>query len=421
MTRFNYLVVGGGMTADSATQGIRSLDGNGTIGMITGEPVPPYDRPPLSKGLWKGKPLRSIWRDTEARGVKVITHRLVVALDPERRQVTDNEGTIYRYESLLLATGGTPKRHPADDTLPIYYRTLDDYRTLRSLADQKQNFVVIGGGFIGSEIAAALTINGKSVTMAFRESGIGGLVLPPEVAGLLNRRFAEKGVRVFPRRGVTKIVPMGNGVEVYLEDGTQLAADAVVAGLGITPNTALATQAGLSVDNGIAVDECLRTSQANIYAAGDVASVPCPALNARVRFEHEDNANAMGKLAGRNMAGANEPYRHLPHFYSDLFDMSYEAIGETRPSHRTVTCWVKPEEKGAIFYLDRDHVRGVLFWNATGQLDAAGELIMSPQSYGDDDLAAWAGERLAGASHGAVMNPHINMGIPEKKGGSHGR
>ena len=128
MTRFKYFIVGGGMAADSATKGIRSLDETGSIGLLAQEKDPPYDRPPLSKGLWKGKPLAGIWRDTAARGVIMFTGRRAVSLDPSQREIVDDQGAAYGYENLLLATGGAPKRHAADGEAPIYYRTLDDYR-----------------------------------------------------------------------------------------------------------------------------------------------------------------------------------------------------------------------------------------------------------------------------------------------------
>jgi 3-phenylpropionate/trans-cinnamate dioxygenase ferredoxin reductase subunit len=395
MTRFKYLIVGGGMTADSAAKGILSVDAGSEIGLITEEADPPYDRPPLSKGLWKGKPLGSIWRNTEARGVKVIRGRKAISLDPGKRRVVDDHGDTYGYDRLLLATGGSPKRHPSDGSIPIYYRTLDDYRRLRTLADANHRFVVAGGGFIGSEVAAALAMNGNSVVMAFPEPGLCGFMLPPELTGLLHQRFKEKGVRILHGQRIAAMAPAAMGVEVTLENGSTLAGDAVVAGLGIRPNTELAAQAGLSVDNGIVVDEYLRTRHADIFAAGDVASFPCPALTKRVRLEHEDNANAMGTLAGRNMAGPGEPYRYLPYFYSDLFDIGYEAIGETLSAHHMVIEWLEPHEKGAVFYLGDDRVRGVLLWNLFGKLDAARELMASPGPHRPDALKGWTREKLA--------------------------
>ena len=382
------------MTADSAAKGIRSVDQEGSIGMIADEPVPPYNRPPLSKGLWKGKPLAGIWRKTDGLGVDMINGRKAVSLDPVKHEVVDDQGTVYGYEKLLLATGGTPRRHPASGADPIYFRTLDDYRKLRALADEKQNFIVVGGGFIGSEIAAALALNGKQVVMTFLESGICGAILPPELCELVSQDYESKGVNVIKNSSVTEMKAVAGGVQVCLKDGRVLSADAVVAGLGIIPNTDLAARAGLTVGNGIVVDSRLQTSHADIFAAGDVACFPCVALNKQVRLEHEDNANAMGKLAGRNMAGVGEEYSYLPYFYSDLFKNGYEAIGETMATHRMEMEWVDPGKTGVVFYLNENQVRGVLLWNIFGKVDAARELIMSPSPCRNGDLKEWVKARL---------------------------
>src|SRR5262249_23630480 len=158
----------------------------------------------------------------------------------------------------------------------------------------------------------------------------------------------------------------GDGCAV---DAVDTAVDVVVAGIGIAPNVGLAQAAGLSVRDGILVDGMLRTSAADIFAAGDVANFPCPALERRLRFEHEDNAEAMGRIAGHNMAGHSEAYRHLPFFYSDLFDLGYEAVGQIDSSMETVEDWVDKFQKGVIYYLRDGHVRGVLLWNIWGQVE----------------------------------------------------
>jgi NADPH-dependent 2,4-dienoyl-CoA reductase/sulfur reductase-like enzyme len=162
--------------------------------------------------------------------------------------------------------------------------------------------------------------------------------------------------------------------------------DGVVAGIGLQPNIELAKAAGLQVNNGIIVDEFLRTSHPDIYAAGDVAAFYNPLLSKRIRVEHEDNANTMGRLAGRNMAGAREPYDHLPSFYSDLFDLSYEAVGELDPRLEVVTGWTEKTGSGAIYYLRESRVRGVLLWNIWGAVNAARELIAEPGPFKPEDL-----------------------------------
>jgi NADPH-dependent 2,4-dienoyl-CoA reductase/sulfur reductase-like enzyme len=378
MRHYTYLIVGTGMTADAAVKGIRELDGNGTIGLIGEEPHLPYARPPLSKKLWLGKPLESIWRGTESLGVTLHNGRRVIELDTADRKVRDDQGEVFGYDRLLLATGGAPRRLPFGDSDIIYFRTLDDYRRLRLLADAGGRFVVIGGGFIGSEIASALAQNGREVTMLFPEAGIGSRVFPPDLAAFLTGYYHEKGVDVRTGESVAGIRRDGQRLVVVTGSGQNFTADGVVAGLGIVLNTELATQAGLPLDNGITVDEFLRAGAPDIFAAGDVASFYNPHLGKRVRVEHEDNALVMGRQAGRNMAGAVEPYHHLPFFYSDLFDLGYEAVGELDSRLETVEDWQEPYRKGVVYYLGDGRVRGVLLWNVWEQVEAARAFIAEP-------------------------------------------
>ncbi len=162
--------------------------------------------------------------------------------------------------------------------------------------------------------------------------------------------------------------------------------DAVVAGIGIEPNIELAESIGLTTDNGVVVDEFLRTSNPDIYAAGDVAAFYNPALGKRMRVEHEDNANSMGRLAGRNMAGMIEPYDHLPFFYSDMFELGYEAVGEVDSRLETFADWKRPNEEGVVYYLKDGRVRGVLLWNVWEQVEAARKLIAAPGPFNPENL-----------------------------------
>lgn len=375
MNRSKYLIVGGGMTADSAVRGIRKIDQQGTIAMICDERDPPYNRPPLSKSLWKNKPFESIWRKTGDLAVDVHLGRRVVTLDAAKKTVTDDAGNVYSYEKLLLATGGSVRRLPGDDAGVIYFRTADDYRKLRELSERGSDFVVIGGGFIGSEIAAALAMNGKRVTMIFPSNGIGSRVYPQPLVAFLNSYYRDKGVTLLDSETIKSVRTVGAKTVVTTGSGRDIYADGVVAGLGIQPNTGLAEQAGLKVENGIVVDDSLRTSDPDIYAAGDVANFHSVVLDKRMRVEHEDNANVMGEMAGRNMAGQSEVYRHQPYFYSDLFDLGYEAVGELDSGLDIVEDWKETFRKGVIYYLRDGRVRGVLLWNTWGQVTAATQLI----------------------------------------------
>jgi NADPH-dependent 2,4-dienoyl-CoA reductase/sulfur reductase-like enzyme len=375
MKHHKYLIIGGGMAADSAVHGIRKIDQNGAIAMICEERHPPYDRPPLTKALWKGSPYESIWRNEHGLNVAMHLGKKIVALDAKKKMASDDAGNVYTYEKLLLATGGRPRRFPDLNGNILYFRTADDYRKLRELSERNLDFIVIGGGFIGSEIAAALAMTNKRVTMVFPENGLGSRVYPAPLVEFLNSYYRKNGITLHPTQTVKSVRTEGDKTIVTTGNGTELSADGVVAGLGIQPNIELPAEAGLKVDNGVIVDELLRTSDQDIYAAGDVANFYNASLDKRMRVEHEDNANTMGEIAGRNMAGELNPYLHLPFFYSDLFDLGYEAVGELDSSLDVVEDWKEPFRKGVIYYLRQGRVRGVLLWNTWGQVDAATELI----------------------------------------------
>jgi NADPH-dependent 2,4-dienoyl-CoA reductase/sulfur reductase-like enzyme len=373
MAAYRYLIVGGGMTGDAACRGIRDHDADGSIGVFTAEQHDPYARPPLSKALWSGKEEDSVFRGTADLGVEIHRGRRIVGLDLRAHTATDDAGETHAYEKVMLATGGTPRRLSSDDPEVIYFRTLDDYRRLRALAGDGVRVAVIGGGFIGSEVAAALTSNGCAVTIVFPEHGIGARLFPAELASFVNDYYREKGVTVLSDQLVENV---GSGA-VRTKDGTTIEADAVVAGLGIVPVTDLAEAAGLEVDDGILVDEYGRAaSHANVYAAGDAARFPVAALGGTRRVEHEDHANTHGRVVGANMAGASTPYDHLPFFYSDLFELGYEAVGDVDSRLDTVGEWAEPDRKGVVAYVDGDgKARGFLLWDVWGKVDSARELI----------------------------------------------
>ena len=386
MKHYKYLIIGGGLAGDAATRGIRELDAEGSIGLISAERDAPYMRPNLSKGLWKGRPIEKIWRRTEERA-ELNLGRKVTRLDPQKKSVQDDKGDEYTYDKLLLATGGSPIHLPFGDGNIIYYRSFQHYLRLRKMADEREHFVVIGGGFIGSEMAAALTIVGKKVTMIFLEDAIGGLVFPSDLSHYLNDFYREKGVEVIANDSVASVQKEGERVIVQTGSGRRIETDGVVAGIGIRPNVALAQDAGLKVENGIVVNERLETSEPGIYAVGDAVNFFHSALGKRVRVEHEDNAIFMGKLAGQNMAGGSETYTHTPMFYSDLFEFGYEAVGEMSSKMETISDWQEePFKKGVVYYLDEGRVRGVLLWNVWKQLENARALLAEPGPFKAADL-----------------------------------
>lgn len=377
MHSYDYLIVGGGMTADAAATGIREVDAGGTIGLVGSEDVPSYDRPPLSKGLWRGGSEDDIWRDTEDHVNGLHLGRRVITLDPNERMATDDQGDRYGYDRLLLATGGRPRQLPGAPDGVIHFRTVNDYRRLRDLARQGGHFVVVGGGFIGSEIAAALAAAECDVTLVFPEAGLCARIFPASLSRFVTDYYRDRGVTVREDETVTGVTSSGRGWTVELGSGATLAADGVVVGIGIVPEVDLAREAGLEVSDGIVVDEHLRTSVPDIFAAGDVASFPHRALGRHVRVEHEDAANTMGRQAGRNLAGAGEAYDHVPLFYSDLFDLGYEAVGRVDARLDVVEDWREENREGVVYYLDEGRLEGVLLWNVWGKTDAARSVLGS--------------------------------------------
>lgn len=379
MEHCKYLVVGGGLAADAAVRGIRDVDRTGRIRIVSDESDPPYDRPALSKSLWTGGRISQIWHHTDLTGAELRLNTRIVAIEPADRVAIDTNGRAHRYERLLLATGGAP-RHLADadaDPSVIYLRALADFRRAWQSASLGAEFAVIGGGFLGPEISASLAMNARRVSMIFPGECIGERLYPRPLANFLNVYFRKNGVNVRFGERVDRIHRQGEKLIVHTNCNDSKAVDVVIVGIGIEPNVELARTAGLDVRSGVVVDEMLRTSNPDIYAAGDVAEFPCFALGRWLRIEHADNAGVMGRVAGHNMAGSPEPYRHLPSFHSDLFDLGYEAVGEIDSGMEIVEDWDQKFRKGIIYYLRGGHVRGVLLWNTRGLLDAARDLISS--------------------------------------------
>jgi NADPH-dependent 2,4-dienoyl-CoA reductase/sulfur reductase-like enzyme len=370
------------LSGASAIEGIRERDRQGSILLVGAEKDLPYDRPPLSKQLWTGgKSVAEILLHDEAfyksNGVDVRLGTEVTQIDLEGHSVTDSERNTYRYRKLLLATGATPKRLsiPGGDLEGIsYFRTLPDYRQLRRDAVEGKSVLVIGGGFIGSELAASLRVNNLAVTMVFPSSWLVSRVFPESLGRYLTGQYRAKGVEVLAGDVPVSFGRDGGAYVARTRGGREIRADHVVVGIGVVPNTALAGAAGLTTGDGVPVNEFLQTSDGDVYAAGDVAFFPEANLGPR-RIEHWDNALNQGKHAGRNMAGAGEPFTYMPFFFSDLFEFGYEAVGEVNSRLETFADWQEENKTGVIYYLSDGGVRGAMMCNLFGKVDAARELI----------------------------------------------
>jgi NADPH-dependent 2,4-dienoyl-CoA reductase/sulfur reductase-like enzyme len=250
---------------------------------------------------------------------------------------------------------------------------------------------IIGGGFIGSEIAASLTSIGEKVLMIFPEDGIGARIFPKELSRFVTGYYQDKGVEVRTGLEISSIEKKGDRFMMGTNAGSALQVDRLIAGIGLLPNTDLAESAGVTMagaegGKGIRVDDHLRTNLPDIFAAGDVASFRTSALRREMRVEHEDNANTMGRIAGLNMAGVETVYDYLPYFYSDLFDLGYEAIGELDPGMDVIQDWKELYRKGVLYYMKDQRVVGVLLWNTWDQINPARGLIASGQVFQNEDL-----------------------------------
>lgn len=414
---YRYVIVGGGMAADAAVKSVRRADPPGSLLLVSAEADAPYRRPPLSKGLWNGDDLAKIGLGTGERGADLVLGDPVVALNVDTRELQLTSGRSVRYQRLLLATGASPRTlpplPPGGPVLP--YRSLSDFREAEARSGPGRRALVVGGGFIGSEVAAGLSRVGTEVHMAFQEEAISSLRFPAEIAEIVTADYRQRRVRVHSSTSVTAAEIEQESAVIALSDGTEERFDLVVVGVGATPNTELASQAGLFVDDGIVVDEHLRARRdlpegssrvvdpdLGVYAAGDVASFPWPRPFSRGRIEHEDNAVSMGAHAGREMVYSalsgrleaeeepnrleREAYTHFPFFYSDLFDNGYEAVGQLDSRLDTLVVWHKPGEEAVVYYLDGQVLKGILLWNTWGQVDHARDMILAADPVVRDEL-----------------------------------
>ena len=389
----DYLIVGAGLAGAAAIEGIRERDRDGSITMIGAENHLPYHRPPLSKKLWFGKTeVKDLFVHDQAfydqNGVSFFRGRRVVSLDATCA-ARDSRGQSYRFKKLLLATGGAPQALPIPGGKTggvCYFRFLDDYQRIRRQAEEGRSAVIIGGGFIGSEMAAALRINKLNVTMIYPATHLCDRVLPEDLGLAMEKNYQDRGIRILKGQTPASFERKGSAFVVRTSSGAQIESDLLIVGVGIKPAVELAEGAGLSTDNGIIVNEYLQSSHPSIYAAGDNARFPYPALGQQARVEHWDNALNQGKHAGRNMAGAHEAYTYMPYFFSDLFEFGYEAVGEVSSKMEIVADWQKQYETGVIYYLRNNKIRGVMMCNVWDKVDAARQLILR---------GAGAAERLA--------------------------
>jgi NADPH-dependent 2,4-dienoyl-CoA reductase/sulfur reductase-like enzyme len=333
-----FVVVGGGLAAGTAVTELRESGFTGEIVLFGSEHHLPYERPPLSKGYLLGNDPIDVafvhepsWYDEQDVDLRLGTE--VTGLDRQTHHVRTDDGS-QAYDKLLLATGAVPRRLDIADAsgAPVaYLRTIEDSTRLKETLDASTQLAIIGGGWIGLEVASAARNAGASVVVLESLDLPLLRVLGPEVAQVFAGLHTEHGVDLRTGVQVAGMDKDGRQAVVRLGDGTDIRADLVVVAVGVAPDTRLAERGGLDIDNGILVDEQLRTSDPDIYAAGDVANASHPVLGRRIRVEHWDTAIEQGKVAARNMLGAGAAYDRLPYFFTDQYDLGMEYVGSVGP------------------------------------------------------------------------------------------
>jgi 3-phenylpropionate/trans-cinnamate dioxygenase ferredoxin reductase subunit len=402
MDKYNYIIIGGGMAGGKAIDGIRKIDTEGTVALVTEEPHNPYERPPLSKGYLQGKSKLSrvyLHKDdyyTE-NNIQVLTSSRVKRIQPENHTITLQNGQEMAYDKLLLATGGHAWRLPIEGNQlsgVFTLRSIENSDGIRQMAEASKSALVLGGSFIGVEVAASLNILGMNVTMVFPESRLLERVVPAELSEFLHNMYEKRGVRILTGTTPKKLQGKNTVERAYLSNNEILDVNLVVMGVGIRLNTELARDAGLSLTDAgaVIVDNMLRTSNPEIYAAGDIAAWPDPTFKKHLRVEHWDVARTQGLQAGRNMAGQNKAYTVLPYFFSDLFDFSFEAWGD-------LSSWDRTELQGS---LETNHF--TFYYFLDGQI--TGVLSVNPSDEIRDMIPQFIRERL---SHDTVMAKLSNV------------
>jgi 3-phenylpropionate/trans-cinnamate dioxygenase ferredoxin reductase subunit len=379
-------IVGAGLAGATAAQTLRDEGFDGQVVLLGEEPHRPYERPPLSKEYLQGKsPLDKVFVHPAGwyaeHEVDLRLGVTATALDLQARRLLTSEGDGVRYDSLLIATGSTPRRL----TLPgsdldgvLYLRRLEDSDRIRAAFAGTPRVVIVGAGWIGLETAAAARVAGLSVTVLEQAEAPLARILGSRMSSVFSGLHRDNGVDLRCGVGISELTgTSGHVTGVRLSDGTLVEADLVLVGVGISPETGLAETAGLEVGNGITVDEHLRTSDPAVFAAGDVADAYHPLLGHRLRVEHWANARRQGAVAARSMLGQDAAYARLPYFFSDQFDLGMEYTGYVDPSsvEDVVVRGDLPGRRFVAFWLVDGQVRAGMSVNVWDATEAVEQLI----------------------------------------------
>lgn len=396
MSVSKYVILGGGMVAGYAAKELvnRGLK-PGELVIVSADDALPYERPPLSKGFLSGK-------ETEAgilinpsdwyreHGIDVRLQTVIENVDLKRKRLRARSGESFDFENLLIATGARARKLdcPGSDLPNVFYlRSLDDSRKIRAKAADSKQAVVIGGGFIGMEVASVLAQKKVDTTLIVREDRVWKRVFTPAMSDFFERYYTARGVRLLKGESIASLRGE-NRPDVLLSGGRKITCDMVVAGVGASPVTELFAKSGLAVENGLVVNEYLETNQTGVFAAGDLANYVDKIFEKRRRVEHWDNAVSQGQHWASVLRGERQPFVHVPYFFSDVFDLSYELWGDAEGATQTVTRGDSSSSSFSVWWIKRDRLVSAFVMNRPDEeREAAPEWIKSKQSISAERLA----------------------------------
>ena len=397
MTSFKYVVLGGGMVAGYAAREFAERGAaRGELAIVSADDALPYERPPLSKGFLKGVDSEtSVFINDAAfyaaQGIEVCLKTPVERADLINHKLYLRGGAEWRFEKLLIATGSRVRmlQVPGAGLDGVFYlRTLSDSRRIRDHAAGGGRAVVIGGGFIGMEAASSLAQRGLEVTLVLAEERMWQRLFTPEISTFFRAYYEARGVKVLASTAVTGLNGKGKVESVTTAKGDRLPADLVVAGIGVTPETALFENTGAALDNGVLANQFLETSVPGVYAAGDVANCRDALSGRQRRVEHWDNAVSQGQHAARVMTGRRESFEHVPYFFSDVFDLSYEFWGDSSAADRIVTRGNPASASFSVWWLREGRLAAAFVMARPEQeRDLAQEWIRTREPVSADTLA----------------------------------
>ena len=399
------VILGGGQAAANAIRAIRNLDQNCQVSLVSEEISLPYERPPLSKKCITGEKTFESCQFFDGEfydnhNIELHLDRKVELVDFKNQKLLINNQASIGFDQLLIATGSTNRVLAVDGLAPdqiLYLRTMAESQAIVDQVQNKKRVLIIGGGFIGMELAASLRSLGKTVTVIEVGPQLMGRAIPREIAGIVLEKHEQAGVAVHLDTTVTTVMNEGDCYKAEMSNGNTVVFDLIIVGIGIRPNLDAFADGDLRTDNGVVTDECGRTSIDNVYAAGDVASFYHPHYDTHMRLESWKHAQSHGMSVGKNMAGEPTVYSEIPWIWSEQYDYNLQLSGIANGYDSCIKRGDSPEEGIVYFYLRRNRIIGACGVSVGPKIGrdirAAGMLAKASQEV-DPDVLSDTGQKL---------------------------